>query len=213
VQGLVRHHQVLQRGAVAAARVAQDVQHLGVAQGCQTRRAASVQGEGQRRDFSLRGACTQPARVVHAVGHLALPQALHLACHVTLADAIHGPLTGTALQQGKHQAGPLGRASVHARAHAQGAVPPVDQGTALFCGLKFRPPQQRGIAQHPQIAASSPLAKRALKQRRWVSRIGQWRGGGGGGRCHGRRAAILADFKRCLITRDIDDEDEALLTM
>jgi len=150
--------QVLQRRAVAPARVAQDGQHLLVAEPAGVVLAAPAEREGQRRHRALRRLAGQETRVVDAAAdHLAVPQALQLGFGRFGPHAVDEAAAGAAGHQREHQARLLRRAAVDLRAHAQRAVPSAHQSRAVLGGLELRAPDQRGVAEDPQVAASAPL--------------------------------------------------------
>jgi hypothetical protein len=79
-----------------ALRMAQDLQHFLVGQLGHEARAAAAEREGQCVDRALRAAAGQETRVVHAGGHLALPQALQLVDHALVRNAVDHAAAGAA---------------------------------------------------------------------------------------------------------------------
>src|SRR4029079_6202872 len=114
---------------------------------------ALAEGEGEAADDALRRAAGEPLRVVHAAPHLAAPQAPQLGLDARLLDAVGPAVTRAAGDQGEDEAGTFRRAAVDARPHRQRAMPAMDLGGALLGHLEFGTPDQRGVAEDPDVAA------------------------------------------------------------
>ena len=112
-----------------------------------------------------RRAARQPARVVHAGWHFALPQAFELRLGAMPRETVCHAATRASAHQRKHEAGTLGSASIHARAHLECPMKSVHDRGSMLVGVEGGPPDQRCIAEHPQVTLAAPVPARLRKQR------------------------------------------------
>jgi len=117
---------------------------------------ARVQRVGEERQRPNRAPAAQAhrheARLVHAARHLAVPQAHERAAHVPGGDAKRHSPAGAAAAQAHDEARPAPGAAVAGGQDAQGAVIAVHLGRRLFLEAKARRPDERAVAEHPEVA-------------------------------------------------------------
>ena len=135
--------------------------------------AFAGQGERQRTHRPLWCLAGEPARVIHAGRHLALPQVDHHLPRMGLVYAEHHAPAAAARQHAEHQARALGRAPVDAAPHLQRPVPAMDLGRAALGIVKIRPPDERAVAKDPQVLLAAPFLEGTLQHGR---RVSQWGG-------------------------------------
>lgn len=140
---------VVERGAIAAAGLAEDLAVLLGFEWAAETLAVARQGEGQRFKFALWRVAAQPARVIDAAGHFAKPQIGQCLFHTCLGNAKHHALAAAAAEQGKHEAGAFWCASVDGAPHLQCAVPAMNAGRAALSEFKLRPPDERAVTEDP----------------------------------------------------------------
>ena len=115
------------------------------------------------------GLAAQPFGVIDAVGHFALPQRWQQSRDAFLCNPVdHAPATASG-QESEDQARTLGRATVQAAPHFQRAVVAANAGKSLLVELEFGPPDQRCVAEDPQVAFAAPLAQNRVKHARRIA--------------------------------------------
>ena len=140
------------------------------------------QGERQRLHRAVRRLAGQPARVVHGVDHLAVPQrgiTSSTRCRSmrnTMPRQL--PPVSSANTRPGHW-----RAPVHAAPHLQRPVPAVHFGGPLLGVIKVGPPDERAVAKQPEVLVGFHCASV------WAS-MAAGRGAGGVGRVSCRGVAV-----------------------
>ncbi|SOY48082.1 hypothetical protein CBM2587_A170148 [Cupriavidus taiwanensis] len=178
-QGLL---QVFARRAVEPGGVAQPFHHAGVRQAAGVGLVGTVHDEGQRALLGRAGgadADAQPARMVGAGQHLAAPQHAELLLDHMAGHAERHAMAAAAAVQPQHQAGIVPGAAVDAGIEIEAAVVAVHRGALALGVHHHRVPDQRAVAEYPDIAAQRGIvgaARQCIGQRLLQRRLGQQRG-------------------------------------
>lgn len=191
----VRGLGVVARGAVDAAGLREDAAIFLVRQHTRVAGALARQRESQRAHRTLGRAAVEPARVVYAQDHLALPQVDHDLARVAVVHAEHHAAATAARQHAEHQARAFGRAAIHAAPHLQSPVPAVHRGRAPLGVGKVGPPDQRAIAKDPQVVPPAPFMQRAVEHGGGVTQ-------GSGKRRHGETLQSMGFVQRTDYSRE-----------
>ena len=98
------------------------------------------------------GAGAQPVRPVGAGLHLAQPERVEHRLGLIVRHALDHAGAATAGQQREHQPGLFRRAAVHARAHAQRAVPAAHHRWAMLGSVELQVTPDIAVQQRTEIA-------------------------------------------------------------
>ncbi|SOY64416.1 hypothetical protein CBM2586_A80025 [Cupriavidus phytorum] len=178
-QGLL---QVFACRAVQAGGVAQPFHHAGVRQPAGVGLVGAVHDEGQRALLRRAGgadADAQPARMVGAGQHLAPPQHAELLLDHMAGHAEGHAVTAAAAVEPEHQPGIVPGAAVDAGIEVEAAVVAVHRGALALGVHHHRVPDQRAVAEYPDIAAQRGImgaARQRIGQRLLQRGLGQQRG-------------------------------------
>lgn len=148
-QAVVRALGVIERGAVAACCVFENMAVLRGREFAAEAFVAARQREGQCAHIALGRCAMEPTRLIHIAGHFSEPQIIERLMGLLLGNAKHHTLAAAAAQQCKHETGAFGRAAIDRAPHLQSAMPAVHARSAALFVLKFLLPNQRGIAEDP----------------------------------------------------------------
>jgi outer membrane protein OmpA-like peptidoglycan-associated protein len=179
---LQRQPRVVERGAEVAAGAAEDMAVVVVAEFARVVRTAARQREGEGAHRAAGGAAVEPARVVDRIGHLAQPEPSERLEPGGGRHAEHHAPAAATREQSEHQARVVRRAPMGAAPELEGPVPAVHEGGAVLDGVELLAPDQRAIAEQPQIVAPAPVGDHAFEQRLGVARQRRRSGGGRGWR-------------------------------
>ncbi|SPR97829.1 hypothetical protein CBM2634_A200081 [Cupriavidus taiwanensis] len=178
-QGLL---QVFACRAVQAGGVAQPFHHAGVRQPAGVGLVGTVHDEGQRallRRVGGADADAQPARMVGAGQHLAAPQHAEFLLDHMAGHAKYHAVAAAAAVEPEHQPGIVPGAAVDAGIEVEAAVVAVHRGALALGVHHHRVPDQRAVAEYPDIAAQLGIvgaARQRIGQRLLQRGLGQQRG-------------------------------------